>query len=602
MSAPTNSYNRPNFPHVCGRARLWQKPCPAGPNPDGTCGGTTFCQPQKKGDRWGCRRPAALGGPCSEGPLPEGTCAHTRPACRPEPSLRKRRQRLTTAAALLVIGVLIAFGAGGDVGFGDSLDTRNPGPLRAAHTGIIAEKGCTSCHASHDEDVAGFMLATVTNSAPDKAGANKCLDCHVFDTVNTPHKASTCGSCHTAHKGRDMPVSEMTDAQCNACHKVKMTNFSRGHPQFDENYPHDSRTAVAFDHTKHLDTYFKDGRYAKNAPEGRCISCHDVSQALNNVPVRPFDQVCASCHAAQIPRRDLVLFEMPELDSNPLDVQDLTDVCRMSPEKTEKGEEFYSVSAETPNALTAVLFELDGDDAKAYTPAMGKLLSQLIEEGPAAFAAAIKEWEGDPARLLSGLSPEIARQAACAWAFNLEYEGPELPAHGGWYADELSLRYKAGSHGDPVMKAWLSFIAGLEEDDLTETILSKDGPGACLSCHAVSETDTLAVEWASVTRTAAKNFSYDHGPHLDLLGPGSQCETCHALNKTVDYGANFQGYDPTDYTSGFNPMTSGNCIDCHGDTKLASGCLTCHEYHGENGFKSRQMLRVEDENSEQGKE
>jgi len=600
MSAPTNSYNRPNAPHVCGRARLWQKPCQMGPKPDGSCGGTSSCMPQKQGDRWRCRRSDALGGPCTEGPLPDGTCTHTRPPCSPGPSLRARRQRLTTAAAFLAIGILFAFGMAGGIGVDDGYASRDPGPLRAAHTSVMDDKGCKSCHAPHGEDATGFLLAAFSNTAPDAVANNKCLDCHVFDTLNTPHKANTCASCHSEHQGHDMPVSSMTDNQCNACHKKKVSSFSNDHPPFAKAYPHDRRTTINFDHTKHLDDYFKDQRYAENAPEGSCISCHDVSQASRAVPVRSFDQVCANCHVDQIPRRDLVLFEMPELAHNPIDTEELIDVCRANPELTQESE-FYSVSTEIPNKLATLLFEMDANDIEGYTPAIGDILLQAIEDGPTAFETAIKDWDGNPARLLAGLSREVIRQASCAWAFNSEYDAPAPPDHGGWYADELSLRYKATSHGDPVMKAWLSFIAQLEEDDLTETLLTKDGPGACLACHAVSQADFLNVEWSPAPRPETANFSYDHGPHINLLGPGSQCETCHSLDKTINYGANFTSYDPTVYASGFKSMTLATCKECHGETKLASGCQTCHSYHGESGFKSRQFSEAAgDVNKKQG--
>ena len=269
----------------------------------------------------------------------------------------------------------------------------------------MAERSCTACHTPHGENIAGFLLAAFSNSAPDQAGANKCLDCHVFDSVNTPHKANTCAGCHTAHKGHNMPVSKMTDVQCNACHKVKIKNFSRGHPKFEKNYPHNTRTSINFDHTKHLNIYFKDERHSKNAPESKCIACHNVSKASRNVPVRSFEQVCASCHAKEIQNRDFTLFEMPELLVNPVDIANLTEVCRMTPEETDEGEEFMSVSAETPNALIALLFELEVDDAEAYTSVIGEILTQAIDAGAIAFEAAIREWEGSPSKLLAGLSP-----------------------------------------------------------------------------------------------------------------------------------------------------------------------------------------------------
>ncbi|MGH6719559.1 MAG: hypothetical protein ACREER_09600, partial [Alphaproteobacteria bacterium] len=59
-----SAYERPTDRLRCGRAALWDTPCPAGPTPDGRCGGTAECTPVRaKGDRVECRRPVAQGGP-----------------------------------------------------------------------------------------------------------------------------------------------------------------------------------------------------------------------------------------------------------------------------------------------------------------------------------------------------------------------------------------------------------------------------------------------------------------------------------------------------------------------------------------------------------
>ena len=103
-------YERPNARVRCGRASLWAKPCPRGPNADGSCGGVADCQPTRgKTGRFECRRPKHLGGPCAAGPGPDGTCAHRRPPCVPQPTLRTMRGRLALVAFCAVLALVIAF-------------------------------------------------------------------------------------------------------------------------------------------------------------------------------------------------------------------------------------------------------------------------------------------------------------------------------------------------------------------------------------------------------------------------------------------------------------------------------------------------------------
>src|SRR5687767_10915548 len=98
-----STYERPNFKYRCGRECRWQKSCSQGPNPDGSCGGTTECTPFKKGDRYECRRPASFGGPCAEGPLADGSCSQCHPPCSPKLSLRVVRARLVLFSASLAV-------------------------------------------------------------------------------------------------------------------------------------------------------------------------------------------------------------------------------------------------------------------------------------------------------------------------------------------------------------------------------------------------------------------------------------------------------------------------------------------------------------------
>ena len=43
-----------------------------------------------------------------------------------------------------------------------------------------------------------------------------------------------------------------------------------------------------------------------------------VDAASNAVPIRSFEEVCASCHEGELKNNALVLFQMPEFENDPV--------------------------------------------------------------------------------------------------------------------------------------------------------------------------------------------------------------------------------------------------------------------------------------------
>jgi hypothetical protein len=588
MSSIENSYNRPNFPFRCGRAATWGKPCPHGPNADGSCGGIAACSPRQSGDRFTCRRRPENGGPCENGPLPDGTCCLTQPPCQPRRSLRAFRFRLSIIALILVIALIGALGSSGNLFTDGAPVFKDPGQILNAHAGVIGEKGCESCHEPHKADTANFLLAAFNTTGPSlNTSGNKCLTCHVFPAMKTSvHKSENCTTCHTEHQGAIAPVSTLTDRQCHSCHKVKFETFAKSHPTFGKTFPYVRRTAINFDHTAHLDNHFKDVRFSDKAPDGRCIGCHTVTNASNSVPIKKFGEVCASCHEEQIKNRELVLMQMPELENYPVPSAQLKEACGKD---LENAFEYESVSLETMNPVLAALLDVDPDDMASYQEKFTALMQNITEDGIHPLAGLIDEAEGKPSRLLSGLSPALLKSAVCNWAANQEHESDLEPTFGGWNATELALSYRATQHSDPIMLAWLNFAAQSENETLTQDILKVEGPGNCLNCHSVSETDEIRVEWEPEVGKLKAHHKYTHAPHLNVLGPGSQCETCHKLNKKADYASAFKQNDPKVFQSNFSSIKKEVCASCHNKGQVVQGCLTCHEYHEDSGFKENVM-------------
>jgi hypothetical protein len=641
-------YERPNFPFRCGRIRIWGKPCSRGPGVDGACGGVSECQPFKNGDRWECRRPASAGGPCANGPDSQGACAIQAPPCRPMRSVRGYRGRLSMLVLAFVVAIIAAFGFGYDDGAG-ALNTTSPGGLSGAHENFTKAIGCVACHDAHDKPASQWIQAAWS---PGNL-SEKCSTCHAFGgPAQSPHnktfktngasEKTDCVMCHTEHKGAAATVVAMSDKQCNACHEKKFDSFSKGHPTFSKDFPSRRRTAIAFNHTSHFDKHFQNKRFVDKAPKQRCVACHDTAAAGRNVPVQAFEKTCAACHENQIAERDLHLLTFPEFEKNPFDPAEILAACgptkaaqeetgalsaalaenlakfqasgsdgskdimaRVNEMKTKLGlgvqpadaEEFESVSTETLPPLAVLLLGLedDGDDPESYTDPVRDIINAMIETGDAAVLEMLSERTDSAKQLLAGLSPELARSVACAWAGNQEYEAPSEPALGGWFADALALKYRPVRHGDPVVRGWLDLAAGGDvPDDASDIIFSKsEGVGACAKCHSVSSQggtgEAARVEWRFGAKSDQRHVRYEHKPHLNLLGPGASCETCHKIDPEAAYDAAFKQADPLKFSSNFKSIENKTCSTCHATDRVKQECTLCHEYHNEHGFQKKMV-------------
>jgi len=609
-------YERPNVRFRCGREALWGTPCRRGPTPDGSCGGVTECTPAKnKSGRFECRRPANAGGACPEGPLPDGSCSHTHPPCHPMVTLRVQRGRLAVVAFSLVlalVGVLLSLNRRQRL---VTLSPINPGALTRVHANAIVGQGCVACHAAHDRDASTWLRAVVTTSAP----ANQCLSCHAFGgpafkahnaifSERPDLKDTTCVMCHSEHRGAQAHLTNLTDAQCSTCHTVKIGSFSKDHPKFPERFPYEDPTAIAFDHTAHLNRYFKDQKFAARAPQS-CLACHALEPGRQRrVTTRGFEQSCATCHAAEIGHQDLVLFRFPALTS-PIDPAIVQAACGTATTEHGNPQTTQPVSEEKPTVINGFLLGIDTNDPDAYSEPIKTLLAAMAKEGTVPLAEALDGRAGSQVstELLAGLSPEIVRRAACAWAANQEYQPMENVQRSGWYADELSLRYTPRSHADPIAKRWLEFSlnaptrlpAGTaaaadahthqHAQTLRKSVLARArGVGLCLKCHVVSAETTaaseqvLAAHWISSGGHERGHTQFSHGVHVKLLGGTSSCTACHTMRQETTHG--------TESVESFQPITKERCAACHGARQVQEplsyvrqDCLLCHTYHLESG-------------------
>lgn len=579
----SRTYERPDFPYRCGRERLWTSPCGRGPNADGSCGGVSECLPTRQGDRWRCSRPLWAGGPCKQGPKPDGSCFTQRPPCQPQANSPVKRHRAGLIAASGSIAVIAAFFAttSGILGFDRNLTI--PGPLTAAHAHLIDGKRCDLCHEGHERE--GLSLIKAVVEFQDMSA--RCRDCHGFDGHGLrPHnmpvsdgEASAdigCIACHTEHKGTDADISTLPDADCHGCHEAgrRFESFAMGsdpqHPPLPDGFGGLALSSIRFDHAKHFDAHFKKPGVVDDRPAS-CVTCHEPMGTSGALSIPSFEQGCAQCHEDGIQDQPLLLLTWPEMETMAQPDKHLSERCRI--DGAIDLDDFEPASFELPDLLEAFLMDIDPDDITAYGDPYQSFFARLADEGVRPLADLIEARNGDPKRLLAGLTPETIAVPACRWIFNQEYEGFEPLEAGGWIAEPFGLTYRPTGHADPVLQSWLEFGGMIDHGDRPSVDGFRDrlfdpetGPGFCASCHIPSPEGGMV--WTSEPRTSRHSL-FVHQPHLGIekAAGNEPCITCHQIAPTSQEGQ--------DYT----PIGIATCQECHGQRSIGDTCGTCHRYH-----------------------
>ncbi len=348
-----SSVDRPKW--ICGH-RAFGQPCGAGPGSSGVCTATYRCTPTLLNGAWVCDRPASNGGACEAGPLADGSCCNPAPACTPIRSVQAQQDSLARWFGLAVLGIVAAA-----IGFSADTKLLMPGPLATSHSSI---QDCSGCHANVGKGQLGW-LHTLANAANPKKDNATCIACHkVGDGAMSPHglmprqlranigtqrdsdvsrdsplirrvrdyllpvekiskKEVFCATCHKEHRSAKIDMTSMSDNRCQTCHTVQFTQFDKDHPEF-KSYPFARRTRIKFNHGSHIDKHFPEWneKHAdrRDGPDA-CASCHTTAGSKQHMKVKPFAQVCASCHLGQIVGKErasgpqgVALFALPGID------------------------------------------------------------------------------------------------------------------------------------------------------------------------------------------------------------------------------------------------------------------------------------------------
>lgn len=278
-----------------------------------------------------------------------------------EESLMVASQSVRAARGVLVLAML-GFVLGGllvVLNSGWRNDFLAPGPLISSHARILGGlegERCAVCHEAGSQPVAGWFASLVAGQESGAAAdcqSGLCLKCHdrslgethsrfahnvdsnlleqlTRQTINASlqpgqvparlasHSSGAelaCSVCHREHRGADVSLSALTDAQCQACHVRQFNSLGDGHPDFALAVP-DETSTIRFDHASHGLKHFAAANRTFD-----CQSCHPADAAGNVRLTANFDSACASCHADAIitsQRSGLELVAVPMLDLNAL--------------------------------------------------------------------------------------------------------------------------------------------------------------------------------------------------------------------------------------------------------------------------------------------
>ncbi|MBF0310349.1 MAG: hypothetical protein HQL56_12555, partial [Magnetococcales bacterium] len=573
----TSPYERPTSPWQCGRAAEG-RPCAAGPDRHGHCGGCQPCQPLKEGERWICQRPASQGGPCAEGPDIRGRCGLATPPCTPVRPLRRRRRRLAIGFFLGLLGLLL-------IGLGrDSTPTWVvPGIKSSSHVSVTR---CQTCHPAHALGLIGWIKAAFSTYT---AGgfSQSCLACHPLGhDALAPHGVAgyrlksapagekpvpvpdqlACNACHREHQGPMASLSRLNDARCQTCHSRRFRAFSADHADF-AGYPDFRPPAIRFDHGSHHRKHFQEPRLAAKVPSG-CPVCHDPRQPGTHPRGASFATQCAACHEDALRGLDraglrgIPMLRVPGLDLNTLRranaaigqwpewaVDPPTPLTLLLARAKSPAElpavDAMSLEGQSPETLRAVV---------DWVWAFKEGLLALSEEGQPLWAELLVRDHAPSAdarslaALIGGLSPGTVRSAVKEWF-------PDLAAEVARHRAGEKVALKVTGSGPVVAKAAPPVKASDTLLDGDDDLLS-DTPSAPVDKPAAAPVVAGEAGWVGFGGWYRDEFQLLYRPsgHADAL-----------LRAWIERG--FSQTDRPEFKAFYAALTAD---------KAVGGCTRCH--------------------------
>ena len=451
-----------------------------------------------------------------------------------------------------------------------------------------------------------------------------------------PTQELACSTCHREHHGATHDLTLMSDNACQACHQKQYDSFATDHPEFD-NWPTRRRTQIAFDHGAHQAKHF-----VKEKQDFACTMCHEQDHDGAFQKTLDYETTCAKCHDSKIEASwdaGIAMFSLPMIEVETL----LAAGHNIGQWPEQAAEEFDGPlppitkllliaddrAAAALETLSADFdfFDVDPDDpaqlkaAGEIVWATKQLLYEVSVQGQAALRTRLEKVldrklsQQEFSALTARLSPENLAVMTDRWLSHLPAEmqnraGEVLPSNnadlpeqnreaararvaaGGWLHDEttLSIRYRPTGHADPWVTAWIDIMAEATAgphakiaQPLLQQLMLPTAPGLCGSCHSVDRQEKSGrsvVLWFAKQPTDQPTAftSFSHAPHI-TQAELANCQACHQINPLANVMASYSSEKPTEYESGFQPLTKNNCAQCHKPAAAGDSCMQCHKYH-----------------------
>ncbi|MEM9593215.1 MAG: cytochrome c3 family protein [Acidobacteriota bacterium] len=509
--------------------------------------------------------------------------------------LTPRRRRglvwlgLALGGALLAWAVLdfFAFGggfvSGGPLSSGHAMlqndcaachSTPSAGDLALGGTGEVTDANCGTCHERLGDELGVYSFAS-----------HYLYRSGDFQRLVPSEHEMPCSACHVEHQGRQAVITQVADARCQTCHTFG--SFGDGHPQFD---------VLAEGRTDRAGLHFAHGQHVKEVMERQalvdlevaCLHCHQPEADGRQFQPISFDRHCDACHLtatettprlpvgpagaaepgvatlAQIrdggaPGTDWALFANPREFREVGDLVSKSPLHHRDPWVMENLRRLRRVLY--PNAGLADLL-----DASAEVPA--EQLPDLYREMVATLEAYVRGLRSDPS---PAVQDEIANLEEILRQVRRALDDPYTPLD----ETELLLGLERPADLDPDQRAEIESLVA----DLTSV---------CATCHPVERATFARVD---TDLRELRRAEFDHRAHVVQR----RCLDCHG---EIPVTAALEGGTLTeaqDHSGIHNLPAIESCQSCHAPKLANDSCVTCHQFHPDDGRRSQLLLYLDPE-------
>ena len=503
-----------------------------------------------------------------------------------------RRKRMMGAGALGGLVVLLV-GAWGVVRDSEILSA---GELSSSHATLegscfschekyasFDDASCSACHEKYGDEVPVYGFAThYLYRAPHESGRKGLRG-------NEP----SCFACHVEHRGREVGLTEVSDAVCLDCHVGK--SFDGGHLAFSYEPGHDGDdpSLHKFRHLQHLPLIREE--FDVERVETACLYCHQPEQ--DGRGFRPIDYAlhCGACHAngSELSNAN----EMGGVRPLPIARSGVVGLLtlEMMESLEERGQPGLSwVHRSNPADYTVkdgkvrkrrvdhadpwVLENMRRLRATAYgSTDMADLLSSTGQAPP-------HEWERLYEEALAALEAQVADLLARPDADRAGVE--DRKEHIRKIRREMRGRYATASE-----RPYLAAFGGLARkpgvpDDRAQQIEDMAGKaaGPCRNCHLVRGATIVRVARG---QRVLRRAEFDHRTHLALR----DCLACHDKIGIGKEAADKEVFPDRVETQNLPGIDS--CRECHTPSATSNRCTTCHRFHPNESRRSDLAFHME---------